>query len=466
MNKFYFLGGRMIIEELHQHIADKNLKYWLQSFGCQMNAHDSEKIESMLEQIGYIKAQKEADANIIIYNTCCVRENAELKIYGKLGYLKTLKKKNPSLIIGLCGCMMQQDIVLNTLKEKYKFVDMIFGTYNLYKFPEILKTRLETGDPVIDIWDTHKEIDENLSSLRKYHFKACVNVTYGCNNFCTYCIVPYVRGRERSKNSEAIINEVTNLVSEGTKEIMLLGQNVNSYGKTLDPPVSFAELLEKVSTIEGLKRIRFMTSHPKDLSDELIDVMSRNKNICKSLHLPIQSGSDKILKAMNRIYTQENYLNLVKKIKSIIPDITLTTDIIVGFPGETEEDFEETLKVVKEVKYLSAFTFIYSKRTGTPASVMENQVPEEIVKKRFNKLVNVLNEISLDYMKSQVGTSVQVLFEEKSKSNAETITGRTDTGILVHAPASEDLIGNFAYVKITNAKTHYLSGEIIKEELQ
>ncbi|OON96680.1 MAG: tRNA (N6-isopentenyl adenosine(37)-C2)-methylthiotransferase MiaB [Candidatus Epulonipiscium fishelsonii] len=456
----------MIIEELHQHIADKNLKYWLQTFGCQMNAHDSEKIESMLEQIGYIKAQKETDANIIIYNTCCVRENAELKIYGKLGYLKTLKKRNPSLIIGLCGCMMQQNIVLNTLKEKYKFVDMIFGTYNLYKFPEILKTRLETGEPIIDIWDTHKEIDEDLPSVRKYHFKSCVNITYGCDNFCTYCIVPYVRGRERSKNVETILNEVTNLVNEGTKEIMLLGQNVNSYGKTLNPIISFSELLEKISQIESLKRIRFMTSHPKDLSDTLIEVMAKNKNVCKSLHLPIQSGSNKILKAMNRVYTQEDYLNLVNKIKIAMPDITLTTDIIVGFPGETDEDFEQTIKVVKEVKYLSAFTFIYSKRTGTPASVMENQVPEDVIKERFNKLVNVLNEISLEYMKTQVGKTVQVLFEERSKSNVETITGRTDTGILVHAPASEDLIGTFAYVKITNAKTHYLSGEIIKGDLK
>ncbi|OON99258.1 MAG: tRNA (N6-isopentenyl adenosine(37)-C2)-methylthiotransferase MiaB, partial [Epulopiscium sp. Nele67-Bin004] len=420
-----------------------------------------EKIQGMLEQIGYTKAESEKDADLIIYNTCCVRENAELKIFGKLGHLKSRKKKNPNFLVALCGCMMQQDVVLDTLKKTYNFVDMIFGTYNIYKLPELLQTRLETGEPIIDIWETHEDIVEDLPSIRKHDFKSCINIMYGCNNFCTYCIVPYVRGRERSRDVSDIVAEATHLVNDGVKEIMFLGQNVNSYGKTLEEPTTFAKLLEEVAKIEGLERIRFMTPHPKDLSDELIEVMAKTDKICKNLHLPFQAGSTDVLKKMNRGYTKEHYLNLVQKIRTAMPEITLTTDIIVGFPGETDADFEDTIDVVKQAKYLSAFTFIYSKRTGTPAATMENQVDEAAVKTRFNSLIEVLNPISAQYMENQIGKKFTILVEEVSKNDSKILSGRTESGILVHVEADAENIGNFVDVKITSAKTHYLNGELV-----
>lgn len=451
-----------IMNQLSHHIKGLGLKYCVSTFGCQMNAHDSEKIEGMLEQIGYTKTSLEEEADFILYNTCCVRENAEMKIFGKLGYLKSLKRKKPSLLIGLCGCMMQQDIVIEKLKKSYRHVDLIFGTYNIYKLPELLQTRLETGKAVIDIWDSHQDIVEDLPSIRKHSFKSCVNIMYGCNNFCTYCIVPYVRGRERSRSKEDILNEIRTLVADGVTEIMLLGQNVNSYGKNLETPVSFAALIREINEIEGLKRIRFMTSHPKDLSDELIEAMASCKKVCPSLHLPFQAGSSKILKSMNRRYTKEQYLELVSKIKKAIPHITLTTDIIVGFPGETEEDFEETMDVVRKVNFTSAFTFIYSVRTGTPAATMEDQVDEEVIKVRFNRLVNELNGMIEVTMKSQIGKTVEVLLEEASKNDSQLLSGRTDTGFLVHVAADASMIGTYVDVKIIDAKTHYLVGHLIK----
>jgi tRNA-2-methylthio-N6-dimethylallyladenosine synthase len=451
-----------IIHKLSLSLKGQNLKYCVSTFGCQMNARDSEKIEGMLEEIGYEKTEKEDQADFIIYNTCCVRENAEMKIYGRLGYLKTVKKKNPNLIIALCGCMMQQDIVLETLRQKYRFVDIIFGTYNIYKLPELLQTRLETNHSVIDIWDSHQDIVEDLPNARKYDFKACVNIMYGCNNFCTYCIVPYVRGRERSRELQDILNEVKALVADGVKEIMFLGQNVNSYGKSLSTPISFASLLREVNKIEGLKRIRFMTSHPKDLSDELIEVISSCDKVSKSVHLPIQAGSTRILNAMNRRYTKESYLALVAKLRSAVPEIELTTDFIVGFPGETEEDFLDTLDVVKQVKYAGAFTFIYSKRTGTPAATMEEQVPEDVVKRRFNELLSLTNHYILENMKKNVGKTVEVLFEETSKNDNTVLSGRTDSSLLVNVKAPQNLIGEFAKVKVVDTKTHYLIGELIE----
>ncbi|MEG0501351.1 MAG: tRNA (N6-isopentenyl adenosine(37)-C2)-methylthiotransferase MiaB [Cellulosilyticaceae bacterium] len=450
-----------IITMLSRHIKDKGLKYCVATFGCQMNAHDSEKIEGMLEQIGYIKTEKEKEADFILYNTCCVRENAENKIFGNLGHLKAQKRKNPNLLIALCGCMMQQDTVVDTLKKNYKFVDMIFGTYNTYKLPELLQTRLETGDAVFDIWDSHQDIVEDLPSIRKHEFKSCVNIMYGCNNFCTYCIVPYVRGRERSRTKEDILDEVKCLVADGVKEIMLLGQNVNSYGKNLEEPMTFAQLLRELNEVEGLKRIRFMTPHPKDLSDELIRVLAECDHVCKSVHLPFQSGSTSILKKMNRHYTKESYLELVRKIKEAVPDIALTTDIIVGFPGETEEDFEDTLDVVKEVGYSGAFTFIYSKRTGTPAATMENQVEEPIIKDRFNRLLAVVNPMDYDFMQRYIGHIMEVLFEDTSKTDKTVLSGRTDNGLLVHTHADSNLIGQFVHVKITGTKSHYLMGELV-----
>ena len=343
------------------------------TFGCQMNARDSEKLSGILREAGYVETESE-DADFVIYNTCTVRENANLRVYGRLGVLHGYKKKNPNMKIALCGCMMQEATVVEKLQKSYRFVDLIFGTHNIFKFAELLAMTLESDRMIIDIWKDTDQIVEDLPNERKYAFKSGVNIMFGCNNFCSYCIVPYVRGRERSREAKDIVREIEALVKDGVVEVMLLGQNVNSYGKNLEQPMTFAELLKEIEQIDGLERIRFMTSHPKDLSDDLIEVMANSKKICPHLHLPLQSGSSRILKAMNRRYDKEKYLALAKKIRERMPDIALTTDIIVGFPGETEEDFQETLDVVRQVRYDSAFTFIYSKRTGTPAAVMECRV--------------------------------------------------------------------------------------------
>lgn len=455
-----------IISQLSHHIRDKNLKFCITTFGCQMNAHDSEKIQGMLTQMGYTETDKEAEADLILYNTCCVRENAENKIFGKLGYLKKLKRLKPDLMIALCGCMMQQDIILENLKKNYRHVDIIFGTYNIYKLPELLQTRFETGKKVIDIWDSHQDIVEDLPSERKFLFKACVNIMYGCNNFCTYCIVPYVRGRERSREPQDILKEIRTLVEDGVKEIMLLGQNVNSYGKTLDTPMSFADLIREVNKIEGLERIRFMTSHPKDLSDDLIAAMAECDKVCNSLHLPFQAGSTNVLTRMNRRYTKEQYLELVRKVKAAMPDIALTTDIIVAFPGETDEDFEETMDVVRQVRFSGAFTFVYSKRTGTPAATMEDQIPEEVSKERFNRLLDLVNSTQAEHMQSFIDKVTDVLLEEVNKQDATLLSGRTSEGILVHVKADQSFIGEIVNIKIISAKTHYLMGELVSDECE
>ena len=434
-------------------------KFYSLAMGCQMNAHDSEKLEGMLDEMGYVRTDEETDADFIIYNTCCVRENAELKVYGKLGWLKHYKKENPDAVVALCGCMMQQDSVLQTIRQKYRHVDLVFGTFNLYKLPELMKTREESQSTVFDIWQEHQEVVEDLPSIRHFPYKASVNIMYGCNNFCSYCIVPYVRGRERSRNPEDILEEIKKLVADGVKEVMLLGQNVNSYGKTLENPITFAQLLRQVNEIEGLERIRFMTSHPKDMSDELIAAMKDCDKVCKNLHLPFQSGSSEILKKMNRHYTKEGYLELVRKVKEAMPGITLSTDIIVGFPGETEEDFLETLDVIRQVRYCTAFTFIYSKRTGTPAATMENQVPEDVVKERFGRMLDVLNPIVHEVTQEQVGKVLPVLVEECSKQDAGILTGRTEQNTLVHFAGDATLIGQIVPVKITENKTFYVIGE-------
>ena len=431
------------------------------TLGCQMNAHDSEKLEGMLDEMGYERTQEETEADFIIYNTCCVRENAELKVYGKLGWLKHYKKQNPNAVVALCGCMMQQDTVLETIRQKYRHVDLVFGTFNLYKLPELMKTREESGCTVFDIWQENQEVVEDLPSIRHFPYKASVNIMFGCNNFCSYCIVPYVRGRERSRTPEDILAEVRKLAADGVKEVMLLGQNVNSYGKNLENPVSFAELLRMVNEVEGIERIRFMTSHPKDMSDELILAMKECDKVCKNLHLPFQSGSTEILKKMNRHYTKEGYLELVRKVREAMPEITLSTDIIVGFPGETEEDFQETLDVIRQARYCTAFTFIYSKRTGTPAAKMENQVPEDVVKDRFDRMLQVLNPIVHEVTEEQVGKVLPVLVEEVSKHDENILTGRTEQNTLVHFSGSKDLIGQMVPVKIIENKTFYVIGERI-----
>ncbi len=427
------------------------------NFGCQMNARDSEKLRGILRDVGYIESSEEK-ADFVIYNTCTVRENANTRIYGRLGQLKPRKKKNPHMMIGLCGCMMQEPEAVEKLKKSYSFIDLIFGTHNIYKFAELLAARFEAGRMVIDIWKDTDKIVENLPNERKYTFKSGVNIMFGCNNFCSYCIVPYVRGRERSRRPQAIIQEIRRLVADGVSEVMLLGQNVNSYGKTLDIPMSFAQLLKEIEKIEGLKRIRFMTSHPKDLSDELIKVMAESKKICRHLHLPIQSGSTRILEKMNRRYTKEQYLLLVEKLRAAVPDISLTTDIIVGFPGETEEDFKETLDVVRKVRYDSAFTFIYSKRTGTPAAVMEGQVPEEVVKDRFDRLLYEVQSIAGQMCAVHEGSVQEVLVESVSEQDPSMVTGRLSNNLLVHFPGSPELIGSYVDVTLKECKGFYYIG--------
>ena len=400
-------------------------------------------------------------ADLVLYNTCTVRENANLKVYGRLGYLSKIKEKNPEMIIGLCGCMMQEPQVVEKLNKSYRFIDIIFGTHNIFLLAQLLYERLISGHKVEDIWDGTTEIVEELPTVRKYDFKSGVNIMYGCNNFCSYCIVPYVRGRERSRNPEDIIDEIKQLVANGVVEIMLLGQNVNSYGKTLENPITFAQLLQRIEDIEGLKRIRFMTSHPKDLSDELIKVMAKSKKICKQMHLPLQSGSSRLLKIMNRHYNKEQYLTLVEKLRKEIPDIGITTDIIVGFPGETEEDFEETLDVVEKAQYDSAFTFIYSKRSGTPAAKMPDQVPEDVVKDRFDRLLSLVNSISKEKTKALEGSVQEVLVEEVNKKIPGYVSGRLSNNSVVHFPADVSLIGSLVNVKLEEAKGFYYMGEMV-----
>ena len=456
---YYIAKARQYVQEKSRK-KGRPLTFCVNTFGCQMNARDSEKLIGILEQIGYVKKETE-DADFVIYNTCTVRENANNKVYGRLGYLHSQKKKNPDMMIALCGCMMQEPQVVEKIKKSYRFVNLVFGTHNLYKFAELVYTSMISDRMIIDVWKDTDKIVEDLPCDRKYFFKSGVNIMFGCNNFCSYCIVPYVRGRERSREPEEIIKEIRSLVADGVVEVMLLGQNVNSYGKNLKNPMSFAKLLEEVEKIEGLERIRFMTSHPKDLSDELIEVMAKSKKICQHLHLPLQSGSSRILKIMNRKYTKEHYLELVEKLRKAMPDISLTTDIIVGFPGETEEDFQETLDVVRKVRYDSAFTFIYSKRTGTPAAVMENQVPEDVVKDRFDRLLKEVQEIAKETSSRYAGQVVEVLAEEKNHQEEGYLTGRLSNNLLVHFKGDESLIGKMVSVHLTESRGFYYMGELV-----
>ena len=455
---YYIAKARQYVQEKSRK-KGRPLTFCVNTFGCQMNARDSEKLIGILEQIGYVKKETE-DADFVIYNTCTVRENANNKVYGRLGYLHSQKKKNPDMMIGLCGCMMQEPEVVEKIRTSYRFVDLVFGTHNIYKFAELIVAAFESKGMIVDIWKDTDKIVEDLPVERKYTFKSGVNIMFGCNNFCSYCIVPYVRGRERSRDPKDIIREIERLVADGVVEVMLLGQNVNSYGNKLEHPMTFAQLLEEVEKIDGLERIRFMTSHPKDLSDELIEVLGKSKKICKHLHLPLQSGSSRILKEMNRHYTKEQYLELVKKIRAAVPDIALTTDIIVGFPGETEEDFLETMEVVKEVQYDSAFTFIYSKRTGTPAATKEDQVSPEVVKDRFDRLLHVVQEIGSQKAGALQGTVQKVLIEEINAQDEHLVTGRLSNNSVVHVPGGADLIGKIVNVSLDECKGFYYLGTL------
>jgi len=439
----------------------KDLKYYIETWGCQMNEEDSEKLSGMLKSIGYSKTDDLKEAGIIIYNTCCVRENAENKVFGNLGELKHLKKENPDLIIAVCGCMMQQEGMADKILKKFSHVNIIFGTHNAYKFPEYLNRVKTEGVQVREIFNKEEEIIEGVPIDRESSVKAFVTIMYGCNNFCTYCVVPYVRGRERSRKSEDIINEIKDLVSKGYKEITLLGQNVNSYGKGLEEDINFAKLLRKINEIDGLERVRFMSPHPKDLTKEVILAIKECDKLCEQIHLPVQSGSSKILKKMNRNYTKESYLELVDLIKKEIPDVAITTDIIVGFPGETEEDFLDTLDLVNKVQYDSAFTFIYSRRNNTPADMMLNQVKDEDKHHRFDRLVKAVNESVISKNKAFENKIVEVLVEGPSKNDESKFTGRTRNGKLVNFSGENVNIGELVNVKILRAQPFSLIGEVV-----
>ncbi len=458
MRQYYFIKkARKIVEEESKRLG-RRLTADGETFGCQMNAKDSEKLIGILENIGFEMIDDES-ADLVFYNTCTVRDNANQRVYGRLGLVHSMKKKNPHKKIALCGCMMQEQTVIEKIQKSYSFVDLIFGTHNIYKFAELLVAMYSSDRMVIDIWKDTDKIVEDLPAQRKYSFKSGVNIMYGCNNFCSYCIVPYVRGRERSRNSKDIIREIEKLVADGVIEVMLLGQNVNSYGKNLDEPMHFAELLQEVEKIEGLERIRFMTSHPKDLSDELIQVMKHSKKICRHLHLPLQAGSTRILTAMNRRYTKEQYLELAHKIRREIPDISITTDIIVGFPGETAEDVNETIEVVKEVQYDNAFTFIYSKRTGTPAASMPNPITDEEIKENFDRLLKVVQETARKRVGRLAGQIHSALVEEINEHDNTLVSGRLSNNTIVHFPGDASLIGTIVNVKLVEAHGFYYIGE-------
>lgn len=444
--------------------------FFIQTFGCQMNERDSETLAGMLRDLGYEENPVRNRADVIIINTCSVRDNADKRFFGTLGQLKRIKGDRPDLVVAVCGCMMQQQHIIDTLKSKYPWVDLVFGTHNLHEFPALLGNVLGEREKIVEVWDQAESIVEGLPSQRKHPYKAYVNIMYGCNNFCTYCIVPYTRGRERSRNPEAILQEVKELVKDGVREITLLGQNVNSYrGQSQEENqadaageyTSFAALIHKLNDVEGLERIRFMTSHPKDLSDELIDAYGTCKKLCPHIHLPVQSGSTEILTKMNRKYTKEDYLALVERLRDTVPDIAITTDIIVGFPGETEDDFEETLDLVRKVGFDSAFTFLYSIRKGTPAEKYTEQVPEDVKHERFNRLVDMVNRISAEKNSALVGQVTEVLAEGKSKTNPALFAGRTGGHKLVNFTADQDVTGQIVKVLITDSTTFSLTGEAL-----
>ena len=438
--------------------------FHITTFGCQMNEHDSEILAGLLDEMGYRAVPDRKEAQVVILNTCSVRENADKRFFGTLGQLKRRKTADPDFVVCVCGCMMQQQHIIDTLKTKYPWVDLVFGTHNIHRFPTLLKNVIRQKDREIEIWQDGGEIVEGMPARRLYRCKALVNIMYGCNNFCTYCIVPYTRGRERSRRPEDIEKEIRELAADGVREVMLLGQNVNSYrGESEDGSVcSFADLILRIAEIDGLERIRFMTSHPKDLSDDLIRVFADCDKLCKNIHLPVQSGSSEIMKRMNRHYDREQYLEIIRKLREAVPEITISTDIIVGFPGETDEQFEETLSLVEEVRYDSAFTFLYSPRVGTPAAELQEQIPEEVKHRRFNRLVELVDSISAEKSSAYKGRVERVLAEGTSKRNPGALSGRTDGFKLVNFKGENDLIGQFVDVEITEGKTFSLEGRIVQ----
>ena len=450
---------------------DKNFKYTILTMGCQLNENDSEKLCGMLEKMGYTKTEKQNDADLALFNTCCVRENAEDKLFGKLGELKRLKEQK-GIIIAIGGCMMQEKHITDKIKESYPFVDILFGTHTLHKFPEDLYKVIEEKRKLEDILDIDGKIYEGLPIKRDSKIKASVTIMNGCNNFCSYCIVPYVRGRERSRQPRDIIEEVKKLAKEGYKEITLLGQNVNSYlrvEREKNIPFeeyqgvnSFATLLRAINKIDGIERIRFVSPHPKDFTDDVIEAIADCEKVCKLVHLPLQSGNTKVLKEMNRKYTKEQYLNLVEKMKNKIPNLTLSTDIIVGFPGETDEEFKDTLEVVEKVRFEQVYMFIYSRRVGTPGDKMQNQIPEDIKHKRFDKLKALVESQIEENNKKYIGTTQKILVEGESKNNSNMLSGRTESNKVVIFEGSKELIDKIINIKIISQHMWYLKGEILK----
>ncbi len=443
-------------------LSNTQKTYFIQTFGCQMNERDSENIAGMLEGEGYVLSEERDSADVIILNTCSVRENADNRFFGQLGVVKKIKEKNPDAVVAVCGCMMQQERVVERIREKYRWVDILFGTMNIDEFPKLLHERLAEGSSKWSVSRSREEIAEGLPSIRKYPFKSFVNIMNGCNNFCTYCIVPYTRGREVSRHPDHILEEIRTLAADGVKEVTLLGQNVNSYGKADGFDSDFADLVQRIEEVDGIQRIRFMTSHPKDMSDRLIRLFGESEKLCPHVHLPVQSGSSQLLKRMNRKYTKEHYLELVEKLRRVRPSIAITTDIIVGFPGETEEDFEETMDLVRRVRFDSAFTFLYSIREGTPAAKYEDQIPEEQKHARFDRLVEELNRITAEKNAEHRDRIERVLIEGPSARGGEGICcGRTDSFKLVNFPCDPSRAGSFADVKITDPGTFSFYGELV-----
>lgn len=438
-------------------------KFYIRTYGCQMNEHDTEVMAGIFMELGYEPTESVEDANVILLNTCAIRENAENKVFGELGHLKQLKMENPDLLLGVCGCMSQEESVVNKILKTYQHVDMIFGTHNIHRLPSILQEAYMSKEMVVEVWSKEGDVIENLPKVRRGNIKAWVNIMYGCDKFCTYCIVPYTRGKERSRRPEEIIQEVRKLAAAGYQEITLLGQNVNAYGKDFeDMKYGLGDLMEEIRKID-IPRIRFTTSHPRDFDDQLIDVLAKRGNLVEHIHLPVQSGSSNILKIMARKYDREQYLELVRRIKAAIPDVALTTDIIVGYPNETDEQFEDTLSLYKEVGYEAAFTFIYSPREGTPAAKMEDNVPMEVKKKRLQRLNDLVNEMSKKAMEKYEGQVVEVLVEGESKNNPDVLAGYTRKNKLVNFTGPKTVIGELVKVKITEAKTWSLNGEMVEE---
>lgn len=434
-----------------------------ETYGCQQNENDTERIRGVLKEAGFEFTDDSNIADLVIFNTCAVRENAEMKVYGRLGILKHIKESRPNMFIALCGCMVQQEHIAQKIKEKYSHVDLVFGTHALYKLPELLYTGFSSKKHIFSIEASDGTVAENMPILREDSSKAWVSVMYGCNNFCSYCIVPYVRGRERSRRPEDILNEINELVKSGTTEICLLGQNVNSYGKDLDDEIDFSDLLKSVNDIDGIKRIRFMTSHPKDFGDKLIKTMKTCDKVCSQLHLPFQAGNNDVLHRMNRKYTKEEYLDKIARLKSEIPDIALSTDVIVGFPTETKEQFEDTLEVLREVEFDNIFSFIYSRREGTPAAKLDFVLTDEEIHDNFNRLLEVQNEISKRKNDAYVGRIEEVLVDGVSKNNSDTLSGRTDSYKIVNFNGDASLAGKYVKVKITESHTWSLNGELVEE---